>query len=107
VDPLLVEDFGDIHALDYRVYPPREFGPDAFPAIDALILSHEHDDHFDIPSLARVDRRIPVYMSSHSSVAAFQILRDMGFDARPLMPGVPLTFGDLQVIPLSGDHLSV
>ena len=35
VDPLLVEDFGDIHALDYRVYPPREFGPEAFPAIDA------------------------------------------------------------------------
>ena len=24
--------------------------------VDAVVLSHEHDDHFDIPSLATLDR---------------------------------------------------
>src|SRR5881398_2474292 len=54
VDPLLCEEFGAVHALEYRVHPPRVFAPETFPAVDAVILSHEHDDHFDIPSLARL-----------------------------------------------------
>ena len=107
VDPLLAEDFGDAHALGYRVHPPRVLRPEAFPAIDAVIISHEHDDHFDVPSLALLDRAIPVYMSAHSSRAAFGILERMGFDARPLVPGAPLDIGDLQLVPFSGDHVNV
>src|SRR5258708_36971100 len=107
IDPLLCEEFGEVHALEYRVHPPRVFGPEAFPAIDAVILSHEHDDHFDIPSLARLDRRIPVFMSAHSSAAAFHLIREIGFVVAPLVPGVPLNVGDLQVVPFCGDHVSV
>ncbi len=107
VDPVLCEDFGEAYALDYRVYPPREIDLAAFPPIDALVLTHEHDDHFDIPSLARLDRRIPVWLSAHSSTAATQILREMGFVVRPLVPGAPIIVGDLEVVPFSGDHLSV
>src|SRR5262249_3491690 len=97
VDPLLWEEFGAVHALEYSVHPPRVFDTDRFPAVDAVILSHEHDDHFDIPSLARLDRRIPVFMSAHSSTAALQIIHEMGFVSRPLVPGVPLDIGELQV----------
>src|SRR5947208_1272588 len=107
VDPLLCENFGDIHALEYRVYPPRLMKPELFPPVDALILSHEHDDHFDIASLARLDRRIPVFLSAHSSSAAFAILREMGFTVASLVPGAAIDVGELQVIPFSGDHVSV
>ena len=31
----------------------------------------------------------------------------MGFRVVPLEPGVPLTFGDLEVVPLAGDHVNV
>jgi len=98
VDPLLCEELGDVHALTYRVYPPRILRAELLPPVDAVILSHEHDDHFDIPSLARLDRRIPIFMSVHSSIAAFEILRRMGFVAQALVPGVPIDVGGLQIM---------
>ncbi len=46
VDPLLCEEFGHTHALDYRVFPPRVLQPENFPRIDAVLLTHEHDDGY-------------------------------------------------------------
>ncbi len=107
VDPLLCEDFGATHALEYRVWPPRVWALDKLSPIDAVILSHEHDDHFDIPSLAKISRAVPIYLSSRSSTAAGDILREMGFVVRPLVPGVAVAIGDLEIVPLTGDHLDV
>ena len=56
VDPLLCEEFGHAQALQYRVYPPRVLTFECFPRIDGVVLTHEHDDHFDIPSLARIEQ---------------------------------------------------
>jgi L-ascorbate metabolism protein UlaG (beta-lactamase superfamily) len=107
VDPLLREEFGDAHALDYRVWPPRELDLAAFPALDGVVLTHEHDDHFDLPSLARLDRAIPIHLSARSSTAAHQILREMGFTVHALVPGKPIAFGELEVLPFAGDHVAV
>lgn len=107
VDPLLFEHFGAQHGLEYQVFPPRRLDLARFPALDAVVLTHEHDDHFDIPSLARLSRKIPIHLSARSSSAAHRILREMGFQVVPLEPGVPVTFDDLEVIPLAGDHVNV
>jgi Beta-lactamase superfamily domain len=107
VDPLLCEDFGHQHALGYRVFPPRVWTVDKLPKLDAVVLSHEHDDHFDIPSLAKLDRAIPIYLSVRSSSAARGILETMGFTVHALVPGEPRVFGDLELIPFTGDHVSV
>lgn len=106
IDPLLREEFGHLHALGYQVFPPRQFTFDKFPRLDAVLLSHEHDDHFDIPSLAMLDRAIPIHLSARSSSAGFRILREMGFSVTPLEPGVALGFGDLEVVPCTGDQLN-
>ena len=105
VDPLLCEDFGHAHALGYRVWPPRVWTTGALPPIDAVVLSHEHDDHFDIPSLAKLARTIPIYLSVRSSTAARTILETMGFTVHALVPGVPVQLGDLEVLPFAGDHV--
>ncbi len=107
VDPPLCEDFGGQHRLEYRVFPPRRLDFACFPALDAVVLTHEHDDHFDLPSLAKLSRKIPIHLSSRSSRAAHEILREMGFRVVPLEPGVPVTFDDLEVVPMAGDHVSV
>ena len=107
IDPLLREEFGDLQALAYRVFPPRVLAAEAFPAIDAVLLSHEHDDHFDIPSLARLDRAIPIYLSARSSSAAREVLAAMGFTVHPWVPGEAARIGDLDALPFAGDHVAV
>jgi len=106
IDPLLREGFGDAHALDYRVYPPRILDLDRFPEVSAVFLTHEHDDHFDIPSLATLDRATPIFLSARSSCAARQILETMGFVVVPLEPGVVVEQGDLELVPFVGNHLA-
>lgn len=103
VDPLLTERFGHGGLLGL-VYPPRRIDLARFPPIDAVVLTHEHDDHFDIPSLNRIARSIPVYLSARSSVAAHEILADMGFSVRPLHCEQPLRIGDLRYRTFAADH---
>src|SRR5262245_45272634 len=85
-DPLLFEDFGH-RGLNMRVCPPRRLVLSELPSIHAVLLSHEHEDHFHIPSLNRLDRRVPILLSSRSSQAARGLLEEMGFSVRLVSPG--------------------
>ena len=102
VDPLLTEDFGAGRVG--RVYPPRRLDVASFPAVDAVFFSHEHDDHLAVPTLARLDRRIPVYLSCRSSSAARGVLREMGFSVSLLRPGEAVAVGELEVRAFAPDH---
>lgn len=103
VDPLLTERFGHGGALG-RVFPPRRIDPAAFPPVDAVILTHEHDDHFDVPSLHRLDRRIPIHLSVRSSTSAHALLREMGFGVQPLLPEHEVSVGDLRLRTFVAEH---
>ncbi len=83
---------------------PRTLDFAEFPAIDAVVISHEHDDHFDIPSINRLDRSIPIYLSSRSSIAAHQFLRELGFRVGALEPEAELGIGDLRYRSFACDH---
>jgi hypothetical protein len=104
VDPLLVEDFGHGGVVG-RVYPPRAWNLAAFPPVDAVVFTHEHEDHFNIPSLNRLSRDIPLFMPERSSRAMPQIATEMGFQVASLKPGRGLRIADLELTPYSGDHL--
>lgn len=99
VDPIL----GD--GLDYvaddcvRIYPPRRFEFSKFPAVDGVIVTHEHPDHLNLPSLVRLDRAIPIYLSGRASIAASSALRDLGFQVTLLHSGTTVRIGSLEVHP--------
>lgn len=103
VDPLLTEGFGH-GGLAGVVYPPRTLELAALPSIDAVVLTHEHDDHFDVPSLARLERRIPIHLSSRSSRAAHELLRAMGFVVHALRSEHTLALGELRYRAFAVDH---
>lgn len=104
VDPLLVEPFGHGGAVGV-VYPPRALNLPAMDPVDAVVLTHEHEDHFNIPSMNRISRDIPIFIPERSSSALGQILREMGFSVRTLAPGRTIEIADLQLTIFATDHV--
>ncbi len=106
VDPLLRDTFAATEAVGLAVHPPRRFDFDAAPPLDAVLLTHEHEDHFDLASIDMVDRSTPILMPSRSSPAMREILTDMGFSVRLTRPGRPVEIGaDLSVLPMTADQV--
>jgi L-ascorbate metabolism protein UlaG (beta-lactamase superfamily) len=62
-----------------RVGPLRRHGPPPAPGLaddlDAVLISHLHHDHADLPSLRKIDRDVPVL----SSPGARRLLERCGF----------------------------
>jgi hypothetical protein len=104
VDALLVEPFGHGGGVGL-VWPPRKLDIAAMPPVDAAIFTHEHEDHFNIPSVNRLSRDIPVYIPERSSTAMRQFLQEAGFTVHTLAAGRTVQFGDLQFTPFTPDHV--
>src|SRR4051794_40545622 len=84
VDPLLCDHLSRMPRSGTRVSPPRRFDFAAMPPLDALVITHEHPDHFDVASLQRIDRAMQVLVSAHMSAAARRLIRELGFSIRDL-----------------------
>lgn len=109
IDPLLVDQVGrgPRHTrIDFVFREAREVTLDRLPPLDALVLSHEHEDHFSVPTLVRLDRRIPLYVSRRVSTAARSLLGELGFAVRYVDHGDTLAFGDLEVRLFGADQIS-
>jgi hypothetical protein len=104
VDPLLVEPFGHGGGVGV-VYPPRILDVSAMAAVDAVILTHEHEDHFNIPSMNRISRDIPVYVPERSSLALRRFLEEAGFSIHLMAAGKTIEWSDLRFTCFAPDHL--
>jgi hypothetical protein len=104
VDPLLVEPFGHDGGVGV-VYPPRMLDIAAMQPVDAVILTHEHEDHFNIPSVNRISREVPFYVPERSSIAMRQVLQEAGFTVYPASAGSTIEIGDLRFTCFSPDHV--
>jgi hypothetical protein len=105
-DPLLDDTFGACREAGLFVYPPREINCEKAPAVSALFISHEHEDHFQIASLARIDKRIPLLLSARCSRAARAAAEMMGFTVRCLDAGESVTVGDLELRTLDAPNVT-
>lgn len=106
VDPLLCESFDHAAVTAVEVYPPRLVDIASFPPIDAVIFTHEHPDHFNIPSLLRLDREIAVLISDRTSLAAREFLREVGFRVTLLRSGNAVSVGELEIHPFHATEIT-
>src|SRR5207237_7815654 len=86
------------------VYPPRRFAFARFPPIDAVVLTHEHSDHVNLPSLARIDRRVPVIMPERSAAAIREAIEKLGFRVLGARPRDRFAIGDLELRCFAGEY---
>jgi L-ascorbate metabolism protein UlaG (beta-lactamase superfamily) len=91
--------------LRRRVGPLRRHGATPEPRlaedVDAVLISHLHHDHADVPSLRRLSRAVPVL----ASPGAGDFLSQLGFgDVRELAPGAAAEIGDVRVTATEANH---
>ena len=94
-DPLL---FGVHHEGLYDVFPERRLDLAALPAIDAVILSHAHRDHFDLESVARLPPGTPILAAADPLMLG--CLAGLGStEVMPLADWNPFSVGGMQITP--------
>ncbi len=91
--------------LRSRIGPLRRHGSPPDPrlteGVDAVLISHLHHDHADVPSLRRLSRTVPVL----AAPGAGDFLDRLGFsDVRELAPGDASDIGGVRVTATEADH---
>jgi L-ascorbate metabolism protein UlaG (beta-lactamase superfamily) len=91
--------------LRARVGPLRRHGasptPEASEGLDAVLISHLHHDHADLPSLRRIARDVPVLAAPGSG----RLLERQGFAAvSELAPGDSSRVGEVTVTAVEAVH---
>ncbi len=61
-------------------YPPLQIGIDELPKIDYLYISHEHPDHFDPPTLERLDKDVEVVIANFKRKRFRDRIHSHGFE---------------------------
>jgi L-ascorbate metabolism protein UlaG (beta-lactamase superfamily) len=73
--------------------PAREVAIERLPPYSVIAISHRHLDHFDVRTLASLDRRCHVLIPDRDALLAGAIAR-LGFArCQPLADGASVTFG--------------
>lgn len=94
-DPLF---YGVHHEGVYDVYPERELSLASLPHFDAVVLSHAHADHFDLPSVNLLPRSVPILIPDDGEMRA--CVEGLGFrDIITLHDFETLTIGELKLTP--------
>ncbi|MFD4260869.1 MBL fold metallo-hydrolase [Streptomyces sp. NPDC058534] len=96
LDPILTEAFG-VGNLRFPIWPPRGIDVAAMPLPDAVILSHEHLDHFHLPSLNLLPKTVPVYTGMTTPAAVTEAIEVLGFTVHRLDHTKSLTMGGIEI----------
>ncbi|MFC8710337.1 MULTISPECIES: MBL fold metallo-hydrolase [unclassified Streptomyces] len=97
IDPVLGDGFGLSPDLEFRIWPPRRVDVASMPALDAVVLTHEHLDHFHLPTLDRLDRRTPVFTGMLLPDAVAEAIESLGFAVHRLAHTSEIRYGELAV----------
>jgi len=95
LDPIIADAFG-AGDLEFTIWPPRSVNHREMPAPDAVILSHEHLDHFHIPSLDLLPRTVPFYTGRTTPAAVTDAITALGFTVHRADHTTPITVGGIE-----------
>src|SRR5882757_8846778 len=98
LDPIL-EEIGN-GAARLPVWPQRRLDFSKMAPIDAVIISHEHADHFSLETLAALPPRCKIYISDLASLAMATAIREMGFQVERFTALDTFSINGLKITPL-------
>jgi len=96
LDPLLEDTFGTDDKYGIEVVPPRIVHSSIYENIDAVIVSHEHSDHFHLSSLNKLSRTIPVYVGVLTMLPMISAIEALGFKVIKLQSRQVVTIKDIK-----------
>lgn len=97
IDPVLDRGFGHCEELQFQVWPPRLIDVERMPEPRAVFLSHEHLDHFHIPSLDMLPRSVVFYTGDITPIPVVETIRRLGFTCHRVAPASSVVVDDLTV----------
>jgi L-ascorbate metabolism protein UlaG (beta-lactamase superfamily) len=75
--------------------------PTVLEGVDAIVISHTHYDHLDLPSLDQLDLRVPIVVPT----GAGNLIRRRGFRyVREVVPGDEVDLGSLRLRATQAKH---
>ena len=93
-DPVL----RDRIAYIWRIAPSPP--DDTVENLGAVLISHAHHDHLDVPSLRRVATDVPVI----APPGCAKVIRGTGHEMIEAVPGTRVPVGDTEVLAISAEH---
>jgi hypothetical protein len=100
LDPILDEMGNGAQRLP--IWPQRRLDFGRFEPIDAVIISHEHADHFSLATLLALPKHCRIYISDLSSYAMTSAIADLGFKVERFSALKSFVLNGIQVTPLPG-----
>lgn len=67
-------------------YPPSTIKISDLPKIDFIFVTHEHSDHFNIETLSKFDKNIPIYVPHFGNGRLSERVKELGFKKVITMP---------------------
>jgi UDP-MurNAc hydroxylase len=103
MDPVLGDPFEEGTVVSC---PKRTIDVDRLPPVDILVISHRHPDHFDLPSLARIDRGVDAICPADPLIV--YALKELGFHAvHPVHPMAPVLGDGFELFPTRSELTSI
>jgi hypothetical protein len=100
LDPI-VEEVGN-GAARLPVWPQRRLDMAQFEPVDAVIISHEHADHFSLSTLLALPRRCTVHIPDLASTAMAGAIASLGFRVERFRALSSFTVAGIEVTALPG-----